>query len=163
MKLSQVNLLKENIKGLPDTLTPVEQIRIIAEKTHNWNTKNPELMKAHNKKAAQSCKTEKYRKEPAKRMKEYDKKHPERIEKISENNKRAWAICPDIKDKLAEFTRKESDYVKNILRKKVEGKKLTEQEKRTHKNYYKRFWQAYPELKKIFAEAKRNVCKTPKD
>ena len=33
MKLSQVNLLKENLKGLPDTLTPVEQIRIIAEKT----------------------------------------------------------------------------------------------------------------------------------
>ena len=96
----------------------------------------------------------------AERMKEYDTKHPERIKKISENNRKAWAICPEIKAKLAEFTKNESDYVKNILRKKVEGKKLTEQEKSIHKNYYKRFWQTYPELKKVFADAKRNVKKS---
>ena len=47
-------------------------------------------------------------------MKEYDKKHPERIKKISENNRKAWAICPEIKAKLAEFTKNESDYVKNM-------------------------------------------------
>ena len=134
--------------------------RIIANKTANWNKKNPEQMMAHNKKAAQNCKTEKYRKEQAERMKEYDKKHPERIKKISENNRKAWAICPEIKAKLAEFTKNESDYVKNILRKKVEGKKLTEQEKSIHKNYYKRFWQTYPELKKVFADAKRSVKKS---
>lgn len=134
-----------------------EGYKVIANKTTSWNKRHPEFMKEHNRQAAQSCKTKSYREAQAKRIKEYDLKHPERIAKISENNRKAWAICPEIRAKLAEFTRNESDYVKNVLRKQVEGKKLTEQEKSIRKNYYKRFWDTYPELKKVFAEAKRKV------
>ena len=133
--------------------------QIIARKTKSWNKKHPEFMREHNKRAAQSCKTEKYRRAQAKRMKEYDEKHPERIAKIAENNRKAWAICPEIRNALADFTRAQSDFIKNILRKHAQGQKLSEEERITRQSFYKQFWDSHPEFKKTFAEAKKKVAK----
>jgi len=136
----------------------VEGNKIIANKTSRWNKNHKEQMLEHNKKAAQACKTKKYRAAQSKRMKDYDLKHPERVHKISENNKRAWAICPEIRAALAEFTRNQSDFIKNILRKHAQGITLNEEERITRKSFYKHFWDSHPEFKKIFAEAKRKVA-----
>ena len=137
----------------------VEGNNLIASKTKAWNTKHPELMQEHNKHAAQAWKKESNKLAQAKRMKEYDKKHPERREKISENMKQAWAICPEIRIALAEFTKNETPYIKDILRKHSQGIKLTKTELQAKKAYYKRFWEKHPEYKKMLADAKRIAAK----
>ena len=39
--------------------------------------------------------------------------------------------------------------------KKIKGKPLSEAEKRIDKGFYKRFWQAHPELKEVLSKAKQ--------
>lgn len=129
--------------------------REIAQKTAAWNALHPDLMYAHNKHAAQGCKTPKYRAAQAQRMYEYDKEHPERREKISEANRRAWARCPEVREAMAEFACRESAFTRRTIMKCFRGEPLTAYETRAEKGFFKRFWAAHPELISVYTEAKK--------
>ena len=129
--------------------------REIASKTAAWNALHPDLMYARNKHAAQGCKTEEYRKAQAQRMKEYDKEHPERREKISISGKEAWAKCPEVRQAMSEFAAQSSSFLRHIVMKRFSGVKLTNKEDRISRGFFKRFWQIHPELKAVYAEAKK--------
>ena len=129
--------------------------REIASKTAAWNALHPDLMYARNKHAAQGCKTEEYRKAQAQRMKEYDKEHPERREKISISGKEAWAKCPEVRQAMSEFAAQSSSFLRHIVMKRFSGVKLTNKEDRISRGFFKRFWQTHPELKAVYAEAKK--------
>lgn len=128
---------------------------LIAQKTKDWNAAHPELMMKRNKHAAQFCKTDSYRSAQSKRMLEYDKNNPERREKIAESSKRAWGLCPEIKEAMASFAAGESVFVRNAVIKNNIGITLSTTEFRAVKGFYKRFWNTFPELKRVFAEAMR--------
>lgn len=131
--------------------------KTIAEKTRAHNLKNPDVMYERNKHAAQFCKTPEYREAQRERILKYDNEHPERKAKISEANKRTWEQCPEIKKAMSEFAKKESPYVRKVVMDKIKGKILSEKEIRVDKGFYKRFWQEYPELKQVFADAKKKT------
>ena len=126
----------------------------IADKTRAWNSMHPDLVKIHNKKAAQGCKTPEYKRAQAERMIVYDRENPERREKISRYTKRVWELCPNIKDAMAAFAQKQPAYVRNVIMKKIQGQFLTETESRIGQMFFKRFWRANPELKKDYARAR---------
>ena len=136
----------------------VEGNKTIADKTRAWNALHPDLMYVHNKNAAQGCKTAEYRQAQSKRIKEYDKEHPERREKISATLKEGWQKCPEVRKAMSEFSKKESTFLKRALVKKTTNKNLTEEEKRVIAGFYRRFWDAHPELKAVYAEARKG-CK----
>lgn len=127
----------------------------IASKTTAWNALHPDLMYARNKHAAQACKKESYRKAHSIRIKEYDKNHPERREKIALASKESWERCPEVRQAMAEFAKHESGYIKKIIMKRFKGEVLTKNELRTSKGFFKRFWQTYPELKSVFSKARK--------
>lgn len=131
--------------------------KIIAEKTREYNRRNPAKMYAKNKRAAQACKTQEYREAASKRMKEYDIKHPERIEKIKEHDKLMWSLCPEIKEAMSEFVKKEPAHVRSALAKRIKGYPLNNAEKRILKGLNERFWQTYPEYKKVLADANKKA------
>lgn len=133
----------------------VEGNRIIASKTTAWNQAHPDLMYAHNKKATQGCKTEKYRNEQRDRILTRDKIHPERIEKIAKSSQETWDKCPKIKEAMAEFMSTCPAYMKQVIAKKRSGKKLNEYERRVNGAFFKEFWNKHPELKKIYADARK--------
>lgn len=136
--------------------------KIIAQKTTAWNSLHPDLMYAHNKKAAQKCKTDEYRTEQAKRMKEYDLTHPERRKKISITLKEGWEKCPEVRAAISEFIKSEKALIKNLLSKKSKKIQLSEFEKRALSSFYKRFWESHPELKDVYAKARKG-CKASLD
>lgn len=154
--LEQINFVgfPKNYNKILKASDPIEN-KIIADKTTAWNALHPDLMYKHNKEAAQGCKTEKYRKEQSIRIKEYDKAHPERIEKITLAIKEGWDNCPEVKAAMAEFASKEALYTRSALMKKFTKQKLSPQETRTIKGFFKRFWDSHPELKKIYGDARR--------
>lgn len=154
--LKQINFISFplNYKTLLNS-SDSEGNKLIASKTTAWNALHPDLMRSKNKRAAQGCKTKEYRKSQSERIKEYDKVHPERKEKISCSMKEAWARCPEIRDALSEFAANDSAYLGSIIKKRLAGKKLSANEEIISKGFFKRFWQAHPELKAIYAEAKK--------
>ena len=131
--------------------------REIANKMTAWNSLHPDLMQAKNKHAAQGCKTQEYRDAQSKRIKDYDKLHPERKEKISISNKKAWEVCPEIKDAMKSFAQTQNAYIKKVIMKNMTEKKLTDYEDRINKTFFKMFWNAHPDLKAIFSQAKKNA------
>lgn len=136
--------------------------RLIASKTTAWNAAHPDLMYARNKHAAQGCKTEAYREAHSKRMKEYDILHPERREKIARSSKLAWDLCPEVRKAMAEFALTCPGFMRRIVVKHFKGQKLTVSEERTDKIFFKKFWTAYPELKEVYAKAKRAASESLK-
>ena len=90
-------------------------------------------------------------------MKEYDIEHPERIEKIKEHDKLMWSLCPEIKEAMSEFVKKESVHVRSALAKRIKGYPLNNAEKRILKGLNERFWQTYPEYKKVLADANKKA------
>lgn len=134
----------------------VEGNRVIASKTTAWNAAHPDLMYAHNKKAAQACKTEKYRAEQRDRMFEYDKNNPERREKIAKSSQETWDKCPEIRKAMSEYAKTYPSYVKQIFNKQRQGRKLTDKENRVYKSFFKNFWLKHPEFKQAYANARKN-------
>ena len=63
---------------------------------------------------------------------------------------------------MSEFAAKEQGFVKKVVMKAISGAKLTEKEQRVNKGFYKRFWAAHPELKPVYAEARRQASKLAK-
>lgn len=63
----------------------------IAGKTIAWNASHPDLMRARNKKAAQSMKKPENREAHSKRMKQHFIEHPERREQVSKNSIEYWS------------------------------------------------------------------------
>ncbi len=131
--------------------------KLIAGKTRANNLENLEKMYAHNKKAAQACKTPEYRQAQSERMKKYDIEHPERRQKISEFDKMTWELCPEIKRAMNAFAEEQPAFVRSVVMKKIKGGVLSDCEQRIDKGFYKRFWQAHPELKEVLAKAKQKV------
>lgn len=156
-KIGFVNY-KSNYKTLLMSSDP-ETRAVISAKTVAWNAAHPDLMYAKNKHAAQFCKTQEYRDAHSLRMKEYDKAHPERREKISAYDKKVWDLCPEIKAAMTDYKNAQSNAVKAILNKQAHKDKLTTDEKRIIKSFYKGFWQNYPELRQVFKEAHAKVKK----
>ena len=157
--LGQINFipLSSNYKKIL-VASDAEGNKTIADKTRAWNALHPDLMYAHNKKAAQGCKTEQYREAQSERIKKYDIEHPERREKISNALKEGWQKCPEVRKAISEFSKNESSFLKNALAKKSTNKKITEKEERAIAGFYKRFWDTHPELKAVYAEARKG-CK----
>ena len=131
--------------------------RLIASKVSAWNAAHPDLMYQHNKHAAQGCKTIEYRLAQSARMKKYDIENPERREKISVSITEAWDKCPQIKDAM-KLEIEQKPYIRPIMMKKAKGD-LTEQETILLKQFYKNFWDAHPEFKQMFSEARQNLQK----
>lgn len=154
--LKQVDFVgyKHNYKTLVKA-SDTEGNKLIASKTKAWNAMHPDLMYAHNKKAAQGCKTEKYKTEQRQRILEYDKQHPERKEKIRTSTKETWEKCPEIKKAMSEFLASCPVYIKKTIAKKRSGQKLNEFEQKINNLFFKEFWEANPELKKVYAEARK--------
>lgn len=132
--------------------------QVIAAKTTAWNAAHPDLMRAKNKHAAQGCKTEEFKVAQSERIKEYDKLHPERREKISMNVKRAWEACPEIRSAMAEFALTCPGFMRRVVVKRFKGMELSQSEIRTDKTFFKMFWNAYPELKEVYAKAMKREC-----
>ncbi len=131
--------------------------RIIASKTTAWNKLHPDLMYEHNKKAAQGCKTEKYKAEQSKRIKNFYDANPDRREKVSEALRLCWQNCPEVREAMSKFLKQEDAFVKLAITKKRQGKALSQDERKTAISFYKRFWAAHPELKEVFAEARKGI------
>lgn len=136
--------------------------RLIASKTQAWNALNPDLMMQKNAYAAQFCKTPEYREAQSIRIKAYDIEHPERRERISDFDRRVWALCPQIRAAMADFSRQEGSYTGSIVKKAASGAVLSPAETIVHKAFFKRFWNAYPELKEVYRQAKAQVRKDMK-
>lgn len=128
--------------------------RSMASKTKAWNASHQEEMYARNKKAAQSCKTEEFRKEQSERMKKYDEKHPERREKIAKSSKDAWDLCPEIKEAMKEYTKTLPTYIRGVLKKDHNHIPLTTNEIKIKMGFFKGFWEKYPEFKEQFKKAR---------
>ena len=135
--------------------------KIIAAKTAAWNALHPEYVLAKNKHAAQACKTEKFRKEQSKRMKEYDKEHPERRDKIGKSTKRAWDLCPEVKEAMKIFLKNSPPNVKSVMFKDMKDGNLNEQEYIIKKAFFKYFWESHPEMKEIYTKARKSQKTMP--
>lgn len=129
----------------------------IADKTKAWNKANPQLRRELNKHAAQGCKTEEYRKAQAQRMFEYDMLHPERRQKISQKSKEMWNRCPEVKTAMCQFSKKQGQYLSILLAKHAKKLPLSETEQIVLNSFFKKFWMAHPEMKKILADALSDV------
>ncbi len=132
----------------------------IARKTTAYNNSHPEQMFVRNRFAAQACKKAEYRQKQSLRIIEYDKVHPERKQKISNFFSKVWEKIPDVKETLKNFSQNYANqYEKVVIRKYINGEKLTANEKRLRKIFYKHFWQKFPECKAKYAQACREVSK----
>ena len=128
---------------------------LIASKTTAWNSLHPDLMKAHNRSAAQACKKKEYRIAQAARIKEYDSKNPQRREKISKYAKRVWELCPEVRVAMAKFAENcPNSYIKTCVMKRFNGQVLTEEEARSCKSFFQKFWNSNPNLKTAYARAR---------
>lgn len=128
----------------------------IAAKMRAYNQLHPDLIRAHNKLAAQSNKSIKYRLEQSERMKEYDKNNPERRKKIGKFTKEVWSRVPNIRKALSDEMNNVPNY-KMIAVKKKKRIPLNEQEQRMEKVFFKSFWEKHPDLKVQFANTCREV------
>ncbi len=145
-----------NYKTLLMASSPDSRAKIAA-KTMAWNAAHPDLMRARNKHAAQFCKTPEYRKAHSQRMKEYDKLHPERIKKIREFDKAVWEKIPEVRAAMTQFAQEQSTFTRLVIRKEIQGNLLDAREARAKKGFYKKFWQAHPEMLKRYKEAHKLV------
>ncbi len=134
--------------------------KIITGKTKLYNQLHPDLMYAHNKKAAQACKTPEYREAQRQRMLEYDSKHPERIQKISEHSTIMWQEAAEVRKEMSEYiTKNEPIEVRRIFAKKIKGIPLRAAEYRMVRGAYSRFWEANPQLRQNLSEASLRASK----
>mgnify|MGYP003289486773 CR=1 FL=1 len=90
----------------------------------------------------------------AESMREYYCCHPELREQKSEVMRLTWELCPEIREAYKAFLVKQPKYVHQVFSKVRRGAKLTEVEKRIRTTYYKMFWDAHPETRQVYAEAK---------
>lgn len=142
-----------NYKTLLKSSDP-EGNRIIAGKTTAYNQLHPDLMYAHNKKAAQACKTPEYREAQSQRMHDHDSTHPERVQKISEHSTIMWAEAPEVRQAMSDYIQlNEPIEVRRIFTKKIKGIPLRAAEYRIIRGAYNRFWSANPEQKRNLSEA----------
>ncbi len=152
-KLGFVNRNK-NYTTLLKASDPVLNAQI-GSKTAAYNAANPEKMLAKNKHAAQFCKRTQYRKAQSKRIKAYDKLHPERRDKISAFYKEVWSRLPEVREAMIDYSQNDAPaYLRGIIQKQLQGQKLTTEELRMRKIFFSGFWTKYPQYKTLY----REVC-----
>ncbi len=162
--LKKINFVSgaTNYKTLIKASDPDDRA-VIAAKTTAWNALHPDLMRAHNKHAAQGTKTESYRKQQSVRIKEYDVTHPERKQKISNFGKEVWARIPEVRAKMSEFMQTLDDFSRSIVVKKMQGIPLSEYEGRVRTTVFKKFWAAYPDCLEAYRKACQEVSASRKN
>jgi hypothetical protein len=133
----------------------VEGNDAIAAKTRAWNAMHPDLMYARNKQAAQANKKTERKAIQSQIVKDYDRKHPERREKISRFGKLTWEKCPEVAEAMSNFAKSGTGFLKSVIKKDVNGVYLSEKEQRLKKTFYKRFWETFPEMKEKYRAARR--------
>lgn len=126
----------------------------IAAKTTAWNSMHPDLMRAHNKRAAQGCKTPEYRQTQSARIIALDSQNPQRREKISKYTKRVWELCPEVKHAMSEFSKEAPSFIIACVSKKLRGENLNALESRMCKAFFSRFWRLNPEMRETYARAR---------
>lgn len=134
----------------------------IAQKTTDFNLANPEQMYARNRHAAQFCKTKKYKRAQSTRIKEYDKAHPERKQKIADFDREVWERLPQIRAALREELKTYKKIYSIIAKKESQHQPLNEFEERMKKSFYKKFWTKYPEYKAQYSEMRKIVSEERK-
>ena len=146
----------QNYKTLILSSEP-ETRAVMAAKTTAWNAMHPDLMRAHNKMAAQGNKVQWRREASSVRMKEYDIEHPERRQKISEFFKEVWARLPEVREELRKFISEQDTSFTRIISKEISGEKLTDTENRMKRILYKKFWESHPECHEQYRQACKEV------
>ena len=135
---------------------------VIAEKTRAFNRKFPERMYEHNRMAAQSNKSEEYKKAQSQRIKQYDIENPERRKKIGIFTKEVWRRLPHIRKaisrEMAHFPGMDS-----IIAKRLNHEPYTEQERRLNKGFFNFFWKKYPEFREEYALMSRKISQERKN
>ncbi len=127
--------------------------RIIAAKTTAWNAMHPDLMYKKNKHAAQFCKTPEYKEKQSERMKALYIDYPELAQDKSDFNKEMWSRAPEVRKAMSEFIKNEPSSIRRLFSKKILGEQLSEEESKIIRSVYNRFWNTYPEYKKMLSKA----------
>ena len=95
-------------------------------------------------------KTPEYREKKRLEMVNFYRHNPQKAKKVGDISQMTWDKCPEIKDALREYAQQSSPFIRGILRKRQRKQKLTQEESRTIKGYYKTFWDSHPEFVELY-------------
>lgn len=82
---------------------------------------------------------------------------PLQRERIGAISKRQWALCPEIKEAMAAYL-EEFPIAKAAFAKEGSGIELTKSDRSAIRAFYKSFWDAHPELKKLLGKARTKAA-----
>lgn len=131
----------------------------VAERSRRAIFENPEAQIDRLQKAADAHRTVEYRTRKSAEMRKFYVNNPEYRKRISIISQLTWDRCPEIKAVLSEYRVNSSAYIKKVISKESDGARLTENEARTVKGFYYRFWRAHPELLEIYQQRRVEVIK----
>ena len=128
----------------------------IASKTRAYNLLHPDLMYAHNRRAAKLAHTPEAQLKHAQAIRQHYINHPEERLRVAQTSKLVWDRLPHIKEALKKFVDEHcSQYTKAAIHKEVSGKPMTEGDKRMLRIMYKKFWTLHPEFISEYAQMRR--------
>lgn len=130
--------------------------RIFAEKSLKA-LKTPEAIKKCNENSAAAHRTPEYREKKRQEMIDFYKRTPDAAERVRMISQMTWDRCPEIKAAMALYTAQQTSFVLSTLAKRTNGARLNTVEKRAVASYYKKFWDAHPDLKKLYSQRKLEV------
>lgn len=108
-------------------------------------------------------KTPEARAKQALSMRRFYDENPDKRAEIAEISKQTWQRCPEIREALAAFLSNEPVYIQMISHKQRHGCNINEREIRSVKGFYKRFWEAFPELKEMYSKARLQAASNVKN
>ena len=108
-------------------------------------------------------KTPEARAKQAESMKRFYEEHPEMRAEVAEISTETWRLCTQIRRALADFLSDESSYIQILSGMQRHGRSLNDKEIRSVKGFYKRFWEAFPELKEIYSKARLKAASDVKN
>ncbi len=108
-------------------------------------------------------KTPEARVKQAESMRNFYVNHPQRRERIAEISRLTWEKCPEIRAAKAEYFDSLTPYQKSIMSKQSYGIALTAEEKRIVSSVHKKFWEAHPEFREIYAAARTAAVREIKE
>jgi len=128
-----------------------------SEMTRQFLKNNPDLHKKMLAKSAETHKTAAYREKKRQENIDFYKREPAARIRISKISQMTWDKCPQIKAALAEYTYEQQSILKKALKDRNERKILSQPQKRLIAGYYKHFWEAHPEFKEQYRQARLDV------
>ena len=76
---------------------------------------------------------------------------------MTQFQKEMWNRCPEVKTAMCQFSKKQGQYLSILLAKHAKKLPLSETEQIVLNSFFKKFWMAHPEMKKILADALSDV------